>query len=59
MELNSLPNHKNLDHSKFKAFADNKINVTEKWRFVVERVENIMGKGENVGKGLTFNSFQF
>ena len=30
-----------------RAFADNKINVTEKLKFVLERVENIVGNGEN------------
>ena len=45
----SLPNDKFLDWSKFKAFADEKINVTEHWKFDVERVENIVGKGENAG----------
>ena len=25
------------------------MNVTEKWKFVLERVENIVGKGENAG----------
>ena len=29
----------------FKAFADVKINVTEKLKFVLERVENIVEKG--------------
>ena len=32
-----------------KAFADYKINVAEKVKFVLERVKNIMGKGENAG----------
>ena len=31
------------------AFADVKINVTEKLTFVLGRVENIVGKGENAG----------
>ena len=35
--------------TKLKAFADNKINVTEKLKFVLDVVENIMGKGENAG----------
>ena len=39
-----------LDWSKLKALADDKINVTEKLKFVLGRVENIMGKGENAGK---------
>ena len=28
--------------SKLKAFADDKMNVTEKFKFVLERVENIV-----------------
>ena len=32
-----------------KAFADNKINATEKLKFHLERVENIVGKGKNAG----------
>ena len=32
-----------------KAFADNKINVTEKLKLLLEMVENIMKKGENAG----------
>ena len=32
--INSLPNDKNLDQSKFKAFADDKTNVTKKLKFV-------------------------
>ena len=49
MWLNSLPNDNILDWSKFKAFAGNKINVTKqnyKLKFVLEMVENIVGKGE-------------
>ena len=51
MELvsNSLPNDKILVWSKLEASADDKINVTEKLKFVSGRVENIMGKGENAG----------
>ena len=44
-----LPNDKMLDWSNLKAFADNKINITEKLIFDLERVENIRGKGENTG----------
>ena len=47
--LNSLPNDKILNWSKLKAFADDKINVTVKLKFVLGRVENIVGKGENAG----------
>ena len=46
-----------LDWSNLKAFADDKISGTEKFKLVFGRVENIMGKGvfgrvENImGKG--------
>ena len=43
-----LPNNI-LDWSKMKVFADDKINVTEKWKFVFRKTENIVGKGENAG----------
>ena len=49
VSCNSLPNNKFLDWSKLKALASNKINVTEEFKFVSGRVENIMGKGENAG----------
>ena len=38
-----------LDWSKLKALADDKINVAEMITSVSERVENIVGKGENAG----------
>ena len=47
ISFNSLPNDKILDWSKLKAFADDTINVTQKFKFVLGRVENIVGKGEN------------
>ena len=47
--VNSLPDDKILDLSKFKAFADNKLITTQKLKFVHGRVENIVGKGENAG----------
>ena len=47
--LTLLPNKKILDWSKSKAFADDKMNATEKLKFVLGRVENIVGKGENAG----------
>ena len=34
---------------QLKAFADAKIHVTEKLKFVSERIENILGKGEKAG----------
>ena len=48
--INTLPSGKILDWSKFKAFKeDDKINVTHGLKLVLERTENIVGKGENVG----------
>ena len=47
--VNSLPNDKTLDVTKLKAFADNKINVGQMMISVFDRVENIVGKGENAG----------
>ena len=45
----SVPHRKVLDWSKLKAFADNKLNLAEKLKFVLGRVENIVGKGEYAG----------
>ena len=42
--VNSLQNNKILNQSKLKAFAGDKINMTEKLKFVLGRVENIVGK---------------
>ena len=42
--LNSLPNDKILDQSRLKAFADDTIKVTQKLKFVLGWVENIVGK---------------
>ena len=39
---NSIPNDKFSDRSKLKAFADDKIDVIEKLKFVLGRVENIV-----------------
>ena len=47
--FNPLPNDKILAWSKLKAFADDKINMTSNLKFVLVRVENIVGKGENAG----------
>ena len=47
--LNSLPKDKFFDWSKLKALADNKIKITEKSKFLLGRVENIVVKGENAG----------
>ena len=45
--FDSLPNDTFFDWPKLKALSDDKINVTEKLKFVYGRAENIMGKGEN------------
>ena len=50
VKINSLPNNKYLDLSKFKAFADDKSNVVKLMGFLLKRTENIMGKGENASK---------
>ena len=56
--FNSLPNDKNVDLSKLKAFADYESNVTQKLKFALERVENIVGKVENAGFSFSHNIFQ-
>ena len=38
-----------LPKCKLKAFADNKKDMAEKSKFVMRRVENIVGNGENAG----------
>ena len=51
----------NLDWSKLKTFADDKLNVNEKLNFGLGRVENIVGEGENAGYQyflLSHNVFQ-
>ena len=47
--IKSLLNNKILDWSKFKAFADDKLNFARIMISVSDRVENIVGKGENAG----------
>ena len=47
--INSLPKDKIVDWSKLKAFADDKIKVLKMMTIVFNRVENIVGKGENAG----------
>ena len=42
--LNSLPKDSFLDWTKFKAFADNKLDVAKMIISVFERIENIVGK---------------
>ena len=47
MSFNSVPKDKISDLSQFNVFADDKIRVTRKLKFVVGRLENIVGKREN------------
>ena len=47
MSFNSGPKDKISGLSQFKVFADDKIRVTRKLKFVVGRLENIVGKREN------------
>ena len=47
MSFNSEPKDKISDLSQFKVFADDKIRVTIKLKFVFGRLENIIGKREN------------
>ena len=44
MVLNPLPNNKFFDWSELKELADDKINVTEKLKFVLGRAENIVAE---------------
>ena len=44
-----LPNDNFLNWSKLEAFADNITKVTDKLKFVLGKVENILGNGENAG----------
>ena len=48
----SLPNDKILDLSKVKAFAADNLNVYQKLKFALGRVETIVGKGENAGTSI-------
>ena len=50
--FNSLPHSRILDWSKFKVFADDKVSVTVKMKFVLRREENTVGKEENAGNQL-------
>ena len=47
--VDSLANNKISDLPKLKGFADDKINVTKKLKFVLGRVEKNVVKGENPG----------
>ena len=45
--INSVPNDKIFDYLKLKTFADDKINVTEKLKFVLGRVGNKVIKSQD------------
>ena len=47
--LNYLPKDRTSVWLKLKAFADERIIVTERLKFALGRVENFVGKGENAG----------
>ena len=47
MKLNPLPDDKISNWSKFKAFADDKIKVTENLKFVLQKAKNIVREEEN------------
>ena len=47
--VNFLPNGKLLDQPILKAFADDNFKVAQMVQFFFDRVENIVGKGENAG----------
>ena len=44
LDFYSFPNHKILEQSKLKEFADDKINVTEKLKFVWEGLKTLWKK---------------
>ena len=54
--LNPLPDDKILCLTKLKAFADDKLNVTQNVKVVFHRIENIEGKKENAGASIFFFS---
>ena len=47
--VKSLPNDKILDVTRLRAFADDKIDLAQMMISVFDKVENIVGKGENAG----------
>ena len=46
--FNSVKKHKDIDQTALKAFADDPLNLTDILKFVLVRVENIVGKGEKM-----------
>ena len=49
VKFNSILNNKILDQSELKAFADNKLKVIQMTKFVLDKIENVVGKEENAG----------
>ena len=47
--VDPLTDNRNLVFSELKAFADNNFRETQMMSFFFDRIENIVGKGENVG----------
>ena len=47
--INSLPKCKILDQSKLKAFTDDNSKVIHMAKFVLDKMENIVGKEKNAG----------
>ena len=46
---NSLPYDRIFGKTKLKAFVDDNFNAAQIIEFMLERVENMVGKGENAG----------
>ena len=49
MANSPFTDNKILGLPELKAFADNKLNVTQNFKVVFHRIENIVGKEENAG----------
>ena len=54
--FNPLPDNKILGLPKWKAFADDKLNVTQNVKVVFHRLENIVGKEEMLVTSIFFFS---
>ena len=49
LTLNFLPNDKMIDWTRFKAFADENLNVGKMAKFAFDMFKNIVGKGGYAG----------
>ena len=49
MHINPSPDNKILALSESNAFADDNFSVAQMMQYFFDRVENIVGKGENAG----------